>query len=96
MKRTWIVWIALTAAVAVGCNRSDRTGATDNAGAVGTSGEAGSKVSGKDRDFVHDVAVANMAEVELGRLATERAADPAVKKFGQMMIDDHTKAASSL
>jgi putative membrane protein len=37
-----------------------------------------------------------MAEVELGRMATERAANPEVKKFGQMMVDDHTAAGNKL
>jgi len=35
-------------------------------------------------------------EVTLGRLAAERASSPDVKAFGQMMVDDHTKANSEL
>jgi len=98
MKRTWLVWLALTATVAFGCNRSDNSAATRGAdsAAVGTSGESNNKVSGGDKDFVHDAAIVNMAEIELGRLATERGANPEVKKFGQMMIDDHTKAEDQL
>lgn len=37
-----------------------------------------------------------MAEVELGRLATEKAQSDDVKKFGQRMVDDHTKANDQL
>ena len=37
-----------------------------------------------------------MAEVELGRLATEKASRSEVKEFGQMMIDDHSKANTQL
>jgi putative membrane protein len=37
-----------------------------------------------------------MAEVELGKLATEKASSEQVKKFGQRMVDDHTKAGDEL
>lgn len=37
-----------------------------------------------------------MAEVELGKLAAERASSPDVKQFGQRMVDDHTKANDQL
>jgi len=49
-----------------------------------------------DGAFVMKAAQANMAEVELGKLATEKAMRDEVKKFGQMMIDDHTKAGDEL
>jgi putative membrane protein len=37
-----------------------------------------------------------MAEVEFGKLATEKAASPQVKQFGQRMIDDHCRANDEL
>jgi putative membrane protein len=37
-----------------------------------------------------------MAEVELGRLATQKASRSEVKEFGQMMVDDHSKANTEL
>jgi putative membrane protein len=49
-----------------------------------------------DDHFVMDVAHAGMAEVELGRMATEKASKDDVKKFGQRMVDDHTKAGDEL
>jgi putative membrane protein len=92
MKRmTWLSVVA-AAAIAVGCERTDRVETTTPA--VGTSGVE--TVSSSDRDFVRDLTIANTAEVELGRLANEHAASPAVKKFGQMMIDDHSKAGEKL
>jgi putative membrane protein len=51
---------------------------------------------GADHHFVTDAAVGGMAEVELGKLATEKASNADVKKFGQRMADDHGKANDEL
>lgn len=50
----------------------------------------------EDIEFVLDAAQGGMAEVELGRLAAERAKNDEVKKFAQRMVDDHTKAGDQL
>lgn len=49
-----------------------------------------------DQKFVMDAAHANMAEVELGKLAADKASSADVKKFAQQMVDDHTKANDEL
>lgn len=49
-----------------------------------------------DTQFVTAAAQGNMAEVALGKLATEKAQSDDVKKFGQMMVDDHSKAQEDL
>jgi putative membrane protein len=49
-----------------------------------------------DREFVTEAAGGGMAEVKLGELAKERAANPRVRKFGERMIDDHTRANQEL
>ena len=46
--------------------------------------------------FASNAATGGMAEVELGKLAVEKGADPAVKEFGQRMIADHTRANTEL
>jgi putative membrane protein len=51
---------------------------------------------GSDQHFVMDVAKDGMAEVELGRLASQKATNEQVKQFGQRMVDDHTKANDEL
>jgi putative membrane protein len=61
---------------------------------AGTS--SGHKLTAADRQFVKKAAQGGMAEVELGQLATEKAASPEVKQFGQRMVDDHTKANDQL
>jgi putative membrane protein len=49
-----------------------------------------------DETFVTKAAQGGMAEVELGKLAVEKAASDEVKKFGQRMVDDHSKAVEEL
>jgi putative membrane protein len=43
-----------------------------------------------DRDFVTNVAAANLMEVRLGQIAERRAKDPAVKQFAKRMVDAYT------
>jgi putative membrane protein len=95
MKRIGFLSLALLVALSIGCNRNNASNASGaNTGTVGTAGKT--DVSNRDKDFVHDVAVLNTAEVELGRFALDHSTDANVKKFAQMMIDDHTKAGESL
>jgi len=46
--------------------------------------------------FAHDLRRGNEAEVELGRLASEKAENDQVKKFAQMMVEHHTQFAQQL
>jgi putative membrane protein len=49
-----------------------------------------------DRKFVMEAARGGVAEVELGKLASERASSDAVKQFGQRMVTDHGAANEAL
>jgi len=49
-----------------------------------------------DATFVKKAAEGGLAEVELGKLAAEKASNEDVKKFGQKMVDDHSKANDQL
>src|SRR5580765_4609163 len=55
---------------------------------------AGGKVP--DETFMIKAARGGMAEVELGKLAIDKAASDEVKKFGKRMVDDHSKAGDEL
>jgi putative membrane protein len=54
------------------------------------------RMSGADTSFAKEAAIGGMSEVELGKLAVEKASDPRVKQFGQQMVDDHSKANDAL
>jgi putative membrane protein len=49
-----------------------------------------------DHTFVTEAAMGGMAEVELGKLASEKASNAKVKAFGQRMVADHGKADDEL
>ena len=46
--------------------------------------------------FVREMAIAGLAEVQLGQLAAKRAQNQDVKAYGQMMVKDHTRANTEL
>jgi putative membrane protein len=50
----------------------------------------------KDRDFMMEAAKANMEEVEMGKMAEQKGQSADVKKFGQTMVTDHSKANGEL
>jgi len=93
MKWTSLAAIALSAALAAACNGNK----THDDGSIGTAGTAGTPVADKgDRTFIEHVLDANQAEVDLGKLAADRAMNPEVKQFAKMMLTDHSKAGASL
>jgi putative membrane protein len=56
----------------------------------------GSKLDPADQKFIREAAQGGLAEVELGKLAVEKSSSESVKKFGQRMVDDHSKANDEL
>nr|MBA3442304.1 DUF4142 domain-containing protein [Pyrinomonadaceae bacterium] len=62
----------------------------------GMSGSAESMISNDDRKFMMAAAEGGMSEVEMAKVALEKASSDSVKQFAQKMIDDHTKANDKL
>jgi putative membrane protein len=54
------------------------------------------RMAAGDTTFVTKAAQGGMAEVQMGQLAKEHAANQAVKNFGQKMIEDHTRINNEL
>jgi len=65
---------------------------SNNATAKATS----DSVSSADRKFMEKAAAGGLAEVQLGQMAAQKATADDVKKFGQRMVDDHSKANDQL
>src|SRR5688500_555593 len=91
-------------AVVVNSN-ANRSNANSNGSTVGNAANAvGNTVSNavssmttdSPDDFMKSAAQGGAAEVELGKLAAQKAADPEVKKFAQMMVSEHSKANAEL
>ena len=49
-----------------------------------------------EQDFVRETAQSGHAEVQLGKLMTDRAQNSGLKAFGQRLVEDHTKAKEEL
>ena len=78
---------------------STSTGAsTTGASTTGATnaGGSGASMSSADKSFVQKAAVGGLAEVEMGKLAQQKAANDQVKQFGSHMVDDHSKANTEL
>jgi putative membrane protein len=57
---------------------------------------SGKMAKSPDSMFAMKAAQGGMAEVQLGQLAAQKGTSSDVKAFGQMMVDDHTKANDDL
>ncbi|HEY1373087.1 MAG TPA: DUF4142 domain-containing protein [Candidatus Binatia bacterium] len=57
---------------------------------------AADKLSSGDQKFIKEAAAGGMLEVQLGKLAVEKASSQQVKDFGKRMERDHTKVNTEL
>jgi putative membrane protein len=57
----------------------------DSIGAPGMTGQMM-----RDKNFLRDVVEANLAEIQLGKLASQKATSAEVKAFAEKMVTDHT------
>jgi predicted outer membrane protein len=71
-------------------NASSSMGASGAGQAAAGTAASGAKLNAGDEKILKDMAMANMAEVEGGKLAQSKSQSSEVKAFAQQMIDDHT------
>jgi putative membrane protein len=70
---------------------------TQESGASSTqSGASAGKVSSSEEKMIKQIAEANIAEINTGKLAQDKAQSDEVKSFAKKMVDDHTKALDDL
>src|SRR3954469_8337037 len=58
--------------------------------------EGDKKLASKDSKFIMNAATGGEMEVALGKVAAAKGSSDDVKKFGQQMVEDHTKANDEL
>jgi putative membrane protein len=76
------------------------TGASPAPGAAQQSGMPGDTQGGvsggmtgpqmRDRAFIRDAVAGGLADIHMGQLALQKSSNEDVKKFAQIMVDDHT------
>ncbi|HEY8894713.1 MAG TPA: DUF4142 domain-containing protein [Niastella sp.] len=77
-------------------NNQSTQGATATQGTQGAASQSAGTLDERTRNFINEAAMGGMAEVELGKLAQDKAANPRVKNFGEMMVRDHSSANDDL
>ncbi|HYJ91930.1 MAG TPA: DUF4142 domain-containing protein, partial [Pyrinomonadaceae bacterium] len=77
-------------------NAANTMGNAYNSAANTISNATKSVTGGTDEDFMKDVANAGTDEIEFSKLASTKSTNADIKKFAQMMVADHTKAATEL
>ncbi|MDQ3058822.1 MAG: DUF4142 domain-containing protein [Pseudomonadota bacterium] len=89
------------AAQGSGASTTPDTGSTSSGSAAGMPGTmsgtaTGTKVTREDSLMMTNLAQANIAEIETGRMALGKSRNEQVRKFAQQMVDDHTSALQAL
>jgi putative membrane protein len=88
-----VLWISLASAGAFAQTSSTGPSSGESA-AARSSGDT--RIADQDRKFVEKAAMGGIAEVELGKLAQQKATNDQVKQFGAHMAQDHSKANEEL
>jgi len=102
MKKLSLVAMLACAALSFqACNNASKDSkesadSVNNVKDTTTTGATGIAVDENDAKFATSVANGGMAEVALGKVAVEKATNPQVKEFAEMMVADHGKANEEL
>lgn len=97
MKRICVMLsIALSAWTFQACNSGEKKSEDSVENAQDANEATDATKDDDDSEFAVEAASGGMMEVELGRMAQEKASNPRVKSFGAMMVQDHSKANDEL
>ena len=103
MKKLISVLLVGCICIFVACNTGTREDSVDSANDVNdslmsndTSSMSATPVTEDDANWAVEAANGGMTEVEMAKLAEQKAASPRLKSFAAMMISDHGKAGDQL
>jgi putative membrane protein len=104
-----ILWLGLALPLAIACNNTgkDSVEKADSANEAKSDSMNGYRDNTTSRNgtlgvneatskFMVDVADVNMTEIQLGKIAQDKATSQRVKDFASMMVKDHSGAADNL
>jgi putative membrane protein len=93
-----VLVLGLIAAGPAHAQTSGSSGSSSQGAAESTGGAPGTSqmLSRQDEQFLTLAGPANLAEIQMGKLAMQRGATPAVREFGRWMVTDHTMAYKEL
>src|SRR5690349_3000552 len=95
LSRMALAGVAVSALALAALPATAQTSSTTGAGTSSTATDAG-KLARADKGMLDDLAQANIAEVEAGKMALEKSQNAEIKKFAQHMVDDHTSALAEV
>lgn len=88
--------LALALAVQFGCQKEDERSTTSSHRQQDAASNPQDASGHPDAEFMTKVAYANLAEVEMGRLADSKGSNADLKRFAQRMVEDHGEANREL
>jgi putative membrane protein len=102
MKKTLLAALVALGLFLMGCSQNRANPKDDNDNRAATSndnqrdGGASDKLSPQDEEFAQKAATGGQAEVEMAKMAMDRASRDEVKQFAQRLISDHQQANQQL
>ena len=100
IKRLLAVSVAAAMFGAVGAQaqtgESSQAGQQSGSSATSATASGSAKLTSADRKAITDMAMSNMAEVEMGKLAQSKSENADIKAFATKMVDDHGKALTEV
>lgn len=96
MQKTTVIKTLLSATMLAAFAAPLAVQAQAPAPAAGMNTPATSTLNKTDQKIVKDLAHANMAEIEAGKMALDKSQNADVRAYAQRMVDDHTRALANV